>query len=119
MKIRTLICAALLVTSAQLFAGDRDAALVMVASAEKKFGEGDYTTAQSMCERALAEDKDCPEAHFLSGRCLQETGKTKEAMAAYQLTIELARKVNNNGLVMKANDAAKKLAPGLLEIYTA
>jgi tetratricopeptide (TPR) repeat protein len=119
MKIRNLLCVVLLILSAHAFAGDRDAALVMVSSAEKKFNEGQYDVAQSMCERALAEDKDCPEAHLLLGRCYQELGKTKEAMASYQLAFDLANKSNNNAVKTKATDAAKKLAPGLLDIWAA
>ena len=116
MKTGKIFCIAVLLVSTQLFAGDRDAAMVMVNAAEKKFAEADYATAQSMAERALAEDKECPEAHFLIARCLAELGKTKEAMASFQTAVELARKAGNIGLANKATEAAKKLAPGLIDI---
>lgn len=119
MKIRTIVCVALLLAATHVFAGDRDAAMVMVANAEKNLNAGQFDVAKGMCERALAEDKNCPEAQFLLGCCFQKLGKAKEAMASYQLAADLAKKGSNSALMAKALDAAKNLVPGLPDILTA
>ncbi len=101
------------------YGGDRDAAKILLNSAEKSLKEADYTTAQSMCERALAEDKDYPKAHLIMGQILEAAGKAKEAITSYQLAADLAKKEKDSVTETQALSAAKKLAPGLLDIKLA
>ena len=101
------------------YGGDREAAKILLNSAEKSLKDADYTTAQSMCERALAEDKDFPKGHLVMGQILEAAGKAKEAIASYQLAADLAKKEKDTVTETQALSAAKKLAPGLLDIKQA
>jgi Tfp pilus assembly protein PilF len=109
----------LLIGCGTSYAGDREGAKILLSTAEKTLKDGDYSTAQSMCERALAEDKDFPKAHLVMGQILEAQSKAKEAIASYQLAAELAKKEKDTNTESQALAAAKKLAPGLLDIKQA
>ena len=114
-----LIALIMLLGCGTSYAGDREGAKILLNTAEKTLKDGDYSTAQSMCERALAEDKDFPKAHLVMGQILEAQSKAKEAIASYQLAAELAKKEKDTVTETQALAAAKKLAPGLLDIKLA
>jgi tetratricopeptide (TPR) repeat protein len=108
--------AVLLTTTYPSFAGDREAAKVLLSTAEKNYKDGDYPTAQSMAERAIATDKEFSKAHFVLAQCLESQNKAREAINEYAVAAECARKEKDSISETQATSAAKKLAPGLMDI---
>ena len=109
----------LLVCSAGAFAGDREGATILLNTAEKNLKDGKIETAQSMAERAIATDKEFPKAHLIMGQVLEQSNKAREAIAEYTLAAAYAKKEKDTNTETAANSAAKKLAPGLMEISQA
>src|SRR5581483_6460289 len=118
MKTIAIQCtlAALLVCAFSSFAGDREAAKVLLSTAEKNYKDGDFPTAQSMAERAIATDKDFPKAHFVLAQCLESQNKAREAIDQYAVAAECAHKEKDTVTETQAMSAAKKLAPGLMDM---
>lgn len=102
--------------SPSILAGDAETAMAFVVGAEKAFNGGDVPTALAMSERAVATDGDCASAHFLKGQCYEQQNLPREALSGYEKAAEIAKKTNNNDVLKKANDAFKRLAPGLLDL---
>ena len=104
---------------AETHAEDRVTALALIDSAEKSYKSGDYETAIKMCTRALDADGTCARAHFQMGQCLEKTNKPREALKAYGSAAAFAKKESDSLLAGKAQDASKRLGPGLEDIRLA
>jgi len=116
-----LLCISLTGVGRVARAGDREEAKVLLQSAETNLKKGDFATAEEMCTRALASDKDYGRVHLVMGQCYEGQNKAREAINEYNLAAELSLKdkTPDRATADQATGFAKKLAPGLLEIKQA
>lgn len=113
------VCVLVAGACAQAWAADRDTALALVSGAEKLIKEGNFAKGAEMCQRALASDADCAEAHYQLGVCRENLSQPRDAILSYQKAMELANKAGNATLSMRAKAAGEKVCPGLLRIAEA
>lgn len=107
LSVRTLFLAAVL-ACASLAAADADMAMALATSAEKMHEGGKREEARTMCYRALANDKNCPQALYLMARLLEEDGQEVAAGMFYERAArELSKAaVEQKHLQNKARDAS-------------
>jgi tetratricopeptide (TPR) repeat protein len=98
--------------------GDRDKAMAMLIAADSLMSN-DVAKATEMCRRALAEDGNCPSAHFKLAQCLEQQNKPRDAFKSYKLAADFAKKESDAVLERKAKTAAEKLGGGLMQISVA
>jgi tetratricopeptide (TPR) repeat protein len=120
MRVKTLVVlffVAALVSP--VLAADRDAAMALLTGADALITSGDHAKALELVKRAKDSDSTCPMVYMKEGQCQEALNKPRDAFRCYQRASELAKKENDSKTSRAADDAAKKLGAGLLQISEA